>query len=110
VILECPPIQKGDMKNKQASVLGLERIKPDAARKEQHFRKYTRHEVHPRIASFVHLTRLLTEATRPCRFGCQQRQSALKVLKTLELVLALAYGSSKHLLPTASSVHLPPSY
>jgi hypothetical protein len=42
VILECPPIQKGDMKNKQASVLGLERIKPDAARKEQHFRKYTR--------------------------------------------------------------------
>jgi hypothetical protein len=61
------------------------------------------------LAESYNVVKKKLKATRPCRFGCQQRVSALKVLKTLELVLALAYGSSKHLLPTASSVHLPPS-
>ena len=57
----------------------------------------------------VRFIRLFMRATGPCRFECQQRQSALKVLKTLVPELESIYGSSKHLGPTPSSVHLPPS-
>jgi len=57
----------------------------------------------------VRFIRLFMRATGPCRFECQQRQSALKVLKTRVPELELTYGSSKYLQPTPSSVHLPPS-